>query len=176
MSEINFLHKDEDEAKRAKKIKQTVMPITTAVLVVYFVLVSALGGWWWWWSSKQTKVSAEYANLLGQVNGQQEAEVLSRRLSDRIKVVNDYLNGRIDIFGQTDFLESDKFSVKEYDLLGGYFTVLAQATDSAEIENLSILLKNRYRDVVTKNMNWMSVDGVGVWSGEFLFKTKKVAI
>jgi len=173
MSTINFLQRDERDQKRAESLRLIVLPITTAVMVTYLVLVSALLGWWWWWSSKQERISAEYTTLKGQVDGKQQAEVLAKRMIDRVKVVNKYMNSRKDIYSQTEFLVDQPFEVINFGLAKeDYFFVDISATESATVKALEGELKNRYENVTVKSMSWNV--GSGKWETTYWYKGNKI--
>lgn len=156
---INFLQRDERDKKRADSIREIVVPITTALTVVYLIIFSGLLGWWWWWNSRQERVSAEYASLKGQVDSKQSAEVLARRMVDRITVVNEYINARVDIFEKSEFLNNRAFTVTEYGMAReGYFFVEVAASESATVADLGEELARDYEDVMVKKMTWDPVE------------------
>lgn len=172
MSQINFLHKDEAEKKKAEAVRAMVLPITTAVMVIYLVTVSALLGWRWWWSSKQVRVSTEYATLKGQVDSKQQAEVLAKRMIDRVKIINTYLNSRKDIYGETEFLADQPYTVKQFGLAKeGYFFVEVTASESGIVTALEGDLKRLYSDVMVKSMGWNKKDNS--WSVNYWYRNKK---
>ncbi len=169
---INFLQRDDRDKKRANAIRAIVLPITTAVMVVYMILVSALLGWWWWWSNKQERVSAEYVALKGQVDSKQQSEILVRRMTDRVKVVNTYLNSRKDIYAQTGFLVDQPYTVKRLglDKSGYYFSEIA-ASESAMVTDVEDVLKREFEDVTLKRMGWDK--NSNLWRAEYWFRGGK---
>lgn len=168
MSQINFLQKDDRSRKQAEKLRQIVVPITTAVLVVYFLAISGLLAWWWWWSSKQTKSSAEYNLTASLVNAKKPEEVLYRRLEDRVLVINKYLNNREDLYEQTDFWANYPVAVVGYSVeLEGNYSVTIESEDIKSVSEPETELKQRFENVSVKSLTW---DGnKNLWTAVYFY-------
>jgi hypothetical protein len=167
---INLLNKKEEEDATIAKVRGIVKSVTTAALVVYLVTMSGILGWQLWFSSKEKKISEEFQSLNWQVKNKASEEVISRRMANRIKAVNDFIVGRGSSSEAAGLILNEEASVSAWSYsLGGKQTVRISGAGPWELSRYAQIIASYYSDVRFETVDFSK----GNWTANMLFQDRR---
>jgi hypothetical protein len=155
---INFVVEKDKSNGLLEKVRKVVVTTTTVALVLYLVFVSGLVGWGMYWSGREAKASATYDQVTAEVTGLAQQEIVVRKLFDRLKVVNMFLDSRPDLTTLLYFTGSDKIKVTEWKYNpNGIINLAVNGTNVDDIKT--------YSDTLALKFSGVRLDAV-IWSPE----------
>lgn len=159
---INFVVENKTDTVRDDKIRRIGVAATTLVLVLYLVGAAGVIGWGVYWSTRQTKVSAEYADADNKLKGMAEQEVLVRKLSDRLTGIQTFLDGQGDLTSLTAATVGDTVKVLEWSITGGIVKVKVGGADPDAVRAFMLSMQDKFGAVQVSNIAYSSELG---WTG-----------
>jgi len=157
---INLLPTSAVANANLSSLKHKITILSTVVLVGYVLLLAGLAGRSWYLTNQTTTVSTQIANLTSQVGQLAEVEAVLRQQDDRIKLINQVLNDRVDLAQIASELGTGSVTEWKYLSLTDDQKVAVVGSDSTSLETYAIGLQNKFQAV---NIAALSRISQGQW-------------
>lgn len=167
---INFALKTEKGNENLDKIRRLVVTGTTIVLVLYLIGTAGFLGWGAYWSRREIRASAAFEQLSAEVGGFAEQEITVRKLADRLKEMQKFLDGRGDLIGLSQATTGENIRVIGWIYEGGKVKASVSSSDPQNVRTFTDSMMSKFSGVQLDSLVWGPTTG---WVGNIGLKGLK---
>lgn len=165
MNMINFVTPARQEPAVLVRGRRIVKIVTTVVLTGYVVTLAGVLGWWGVESARKERVSSEADRLQAWVAQLSETEATVRKMEDRARGVNGFLEGRVEMGAAGQMLGQAAVLAWSYETKNKRHTVTITAPNAFEIEGFMSRVGESTGQVRLERATFQA----GVWEGVVSF-------